>query len=83
LVLGIKDIRKPGALVFWWGNLRERDHLEDLHKWEDNIKMDLQEVVCEVMGWIDLAQDRGRWQSLVNAIVNLQIPSNAGNFLTS
>jgi hypothetical protein len=29
LVLGIKDIRELGALVFWWGNLRERDHLED------------------------------------------------------
>jgi len=29
---------------FWWGNLRERDHLKDRHRWEDNIKMDIQEV---------------------------------------
>jgi hypothetical protein len=36
------------------------------HKWEDNIKMDLQEVGCEVMDWIDVAQDRDEWQALVN-----------------
>ena len=36
------------------------------HKWEDNIKMDLQEVGCEGMDWIDVAQDRDEWQALVN-----------------
>ena len=35
------------------------------------------------MDWIDLAQDRGRWQALVNAVMNLQVPYNAENFLTS
>jgi hypothetical protein len=40
------------------GNLRERDHLEDLGVENDNIKMDLQEVECKGMDWIDLAQDR-------------------------
>jgi hypothetical protein len=36
------------------------------HRWEDNIKMELQEVGCGGMGWIKLAQDRGRWRVLVN-----------------
>jgi len=43
-------------------------------RWEDNIKMDLQEVGCGVMYWIKLAQDRDRWRSLVNAVMNLQVP---------
>ena len=44
------------------------------HRWEDNIKMDFQEVVCGVMDWIELAQDRDRWRALVNAVMNLRIP---------
>jgi hypothetical protein len=40
----------------------------------DNIKMDLQEVGCGVMEWIDLAQDRDRWRELMNAVMNLQAP---------
>ena len=43
-------------------------------RWEDNIKMDLQEVVCGCMDWIDLAQDRGWWWALVNAVMNLRVP---------
>ena len=43
-------------------------------RWEDNIKMDLQEVGCECMDWIELAQDRDRWRALVNAVMNLRIP---------
>jgi hypothetical protein len=42
--------------------------------WEDNIEMDLQEVGCEDMDWIQLAQDRDRWRALVNAVVNLRVP---------
>jgi hypothetical protein len=49
-------------------------------RWEDNIKMDLEEVVCEGVDWIELAQDRERWQALVNAVMNLLVPLNAGNF---
>ena len=52
-------------------------------RWEDNIKMDLQEVECRGVGWIELAQDRDRWQALVNAVMNLRDKQNAGNLLTS
>jgi len=43
-------------------------------RWEDNIKMDIQEVGCVGMDWISLAQDRDRWQALVNAVMNLRVP---------
>jgi hypothetical protein len=53
------DVRRPVG--------RPRD------KWEDNIKMELQKVECG-MDWIDLAQGRERWRTLVNAIMNLRVP---------
>jgi hypothetical protein len=53
------------------------------HVWEDNIKKDLQEVGWVGMDWIDQAEDRDRWRALVNAVMNLRVPQNAGNFLTS
>jgi len=44
------------------------------HIWEDNIKMDVQEVGCGSMDWVELAWDRDRWRTLVNAVMNLRIP---------
>ena len=42
-------------------------------RWEDNIKMDLQEVGCGGMDWIELAQDKDRWRALVNAKMNVRV----------
>jgi hypothetical protein len=42
-------------------------------RWEDNIRMDLQEVRCGSMDWIGLAHDRDRWRAIVNAVMNLQV----------
>ena len=53
------------------------------HRWEDNIKMYLQEVGFGGMDRIDVAQDRDRWRALVSTLMNLRVPKNAGNFLTS
>ena len=52
-------------------------------RWEDNIMIDLQEMGYEGMDWIELDQDRGSWRAFVNAVMNLRVPLNAGNFLTS
>jgi hypothetical protein len=43
-------------------------------RWEDNIKMDLQEVGWDGMAWIDMTQDKERWRALVSAVMNLRVP---------
>jgi hypothetical protein len=52
-------------------------------RWNDNIKLELQEVGCGSMDWTELAQDRDRWRALMNAVMKLRVPQNAENFLTS
>jgi len=44
------------------------------HRWEDNIKMNLQKVGCGSMDWIEVDQHRDRWRALVNAVMNLRVP---------
>jgi len=43
-------------------------------RWEDTIKMDLQDVGCGGIDWIELAQHKDRWRALVNAVMNLRVP---------
>ena len=43
-------------------------------RWEDNIKMDLKEVGCGGVDWIELAQDMDMWRALVNAVMNFRVP---------
>jgi hypothetical protein len=59
----------------WLGRPRRRT--------EDNIKMNLQELRCRGTDWIDVAQNRDRRRVIVNAIMNLRVPQDAGNILTS
>ena len=68
---------------FWWGKLGERDHLEDpsvdgliILRWAFR-------KLGGCMDWIYLAQDMDRLRAVVNAVVNLRVPYNAGIFLTS
>jgi len=56
---------------FWWGKPEGKRPLgRPRRRREDNIKMDLQEVGCGGMDWIELAQDRDRWRALVTAVMN-------------
>ena len=44
------------------------------HKWEDNIRMDLEEIGINAGNWVDSAQDRDHWRALVNVALNLRVP---------
>jgi hypothetical protein len=48
----------------------------------DNIKIDLREIGWDGVGWIDLAQDRDQWRALLNTVMNIRVPKNAGKFLS-
>ena len=60
---------------FSWGKPEGRRPLGRLRRsWEDNVNMDLQEVGRGCMDWIYRARDRGRWRTLVTAVMNLRVP---------
>ena len=72
----------PGFV--WWREGEpegKRRLVRPRHRREDNIKKDLEEIGCEGADWINLVRDRDRWRALVNAVMNLQVPRSAGNFL--
>jgi hypothetical protein len=58
-------VGKPGG---------KRPLVRPRHRWDDNIKMDLQTVGNEGIDWIELAQDRDSWRALVNVVMNLRVP---------
>jgi hypothetical protein len=45
-----------------------------IHRWEDTIKADVQEVGCGGLDWIEVAQDSDRWRALVSAVMNILVP---------
>jgi hypothetical protein len=68
---------------FSWVNRRERDHLEDTGI-DGMITLRRIFRKCDGgMDWIDMARDRDRWRTVVNAAMSLLISSNGGNFLAS
>ena len=60
---------------FWWGDLRERDHVEEIGV-DGRIILNwiLKEFGFGGMEWIDLTRDRDRWRAFVNAVMNLRVP---------
>jgi hypothetical protein len=66
---------RRGAYMVLVGKLKRKTPLgRSRRRWEDNIELDLQEVGCRGMDWIELAQDRERWRAFVNAVMNLRVP---------
>ena len=59
---------------FGWETQRKEVLGRPRLRWENNIKMDIQEMAWRGMGWIDLAEDRESWRALVNAVMNLRVP---------
>ena len=64
--------------VAWWVLLGKRPMGRPRRRWEDNIKMDLQEVGGGCEDWMELAQDRDRWRALVGTVMNLRVPKMWG-----
>jgi hypothetical protein len=64
-----------GVYKIWvWKPVEKRLLGRPRPRWENNIKMDLQELGCGCVDWIGLAPDRDRWRALVSAVRNLQVP---------
>jgi len=71
-IVGLKERR--GVYRVLVRKQRKAPLVRPWHRWEDNIKMDLQEVGCGGVDWIDLVPDRNSWLTLVNVIMNCQVP---------
>ena len=56
----------------------KRDLGRPRRRWEDNIKMELQEVGEGCGDWMELAKDRDKWRALVNTVRNLRVPQMRG-----
>jgi hypothetical protein len=67
--------------VLAWKSERKRPLGRPRRRWEDNIKMNLQEVGCGGMDWMERAQDDDRWRALVTAVRNLSGSTKCGEFL--
>jgi hypothetical protein len=80
-------IRVTKSKMRWARHIAQMEEMKKVYKilvrkskgkprciWEDNIKLDLREMVCEGMDWILLAQDRDQWLALVNMLMNLRNP---------
>ena len=66
---------RRGVYRIWVGKPDgKRALVRPKRRWEDNIKMDFQEVGCGSMDWIELVQDRDRWRALMNGVMNLRVP---------
>jgi hypothetical protein len=64
-----------GVYRVWVGKAEAKRQLgRTRRRWGDNIKMELHEVGCGGMDWIELDQDRGRWRALANAVMDLRVP---------
>jgi len=66
--------RRNAYTVFAGKPVRKRPLGIHRRRWENNINMDLQEVGCGGINWIELAQDRDRWRTLVSAVMNIRVP---------
>ena len=64
--------------VLVWKPERKRPLGRPRHRWEDNIKMDLQEVGGGCGDWMELAQDRDRWRAVVSTVMNLRVTKMRG-----
>jgi len=65
---------RGGYRVFVGKPERRRPLGRPRRRWEDNIKLDLREVECGCVDWMELPQDRDRWRALVSAVMNLRVP---------
>jgi hypothetical protein len=71
----IRSLYRAGSLM-----TVSRELSRPRRRWIDNIKMDLLEIGLSVVDWICLAQDRYSWRALVNSVMKLRVPLNAGNY---